>query len=438
MRWLASVALVLAAATSAHANGRNPHTVGIYFKPGDANTLYVSTTFGLLSSKDGGCTFNWMCEQSIGYGGTWDPHYAIASDGTIFGTTYEGLRISRDGGCTWSTAQLTDGLWVDALTIGPTGEIWVGIAETAGMNDVLSSTDNGATFQSKGMSSAAVWWKSVAVAPSNAQRVYITGYQVADTPQAYFYRTDNGGTDWTPVTLASITYAGAPVVRVQAVDPANQDIVYMTSEGAAPQGAGDRLYRSTNAGATFDEVLVAGGFVHDVVFRDAKIYVSTQRRTSTSLVGGPTYVSSDNGLTFAEMPGTPELACLVQSPDGSLLGCGANWDPDFKAIARSTDNGATWEKVWRFVETNDAVQCEPGTIQHDTCDVMLWDCPTCGTDLKRQFGAKPPVCAANASDPPVPPKKGGGCCGAGVPVGVVWSLVIGGWLSRRRRRHRRR
>jgi len=436
MRSLACIALVLATAAGAHANGRNPHTVGIYFKPGDASTVYVSTTFGLLSSKDGGCTFNWMCEQSIGYGGTWDPKYAVAADGTIFATTFEGLRISRDGGCSWSTAPLTYGLWIDALTIGPTGEVWVGIAETAGMNDVLSSKDNGVTFQSRGMQSSAVWWKSVSVAPTNAQRVYTTGYQVAGTPQAYFYRTDDGGMDWTPVTLSNITYGGAPVVRVQAVDPTNPDVIYMSSEAAAPQGAGDRLYRSTNGGDSFSEVLVAGGFVHDVLFRDGKIFVSTQRRTSTSLVGGPTYVSTDNGVTFAEMAGTPELACLTQSPDGSLLGCGANWEPDFKAIARSQDNGATWDKVWRFVETNDAVQCEPGTVQHDTCDVMLWDCPTCGTDLKRQFGAHPPACAGG-SDPPAPPRKsGGGCCGAGDPVGVMWGvLLLGGLTRRRRRRH---
>jgi len=435
MRWHALVVAVALAASpgAVRANGRNPHTVGIWFRPGDAQTLYVSTTFGFLLSKDSGCTFNWMCEQSIGYGGTWDPRYAIATDGTIFATTFEGLRVSRDGGCTFTTATGTAGLWIDALTIGPGGEVWVGTAETGGVNDVLASTDNGMTFQSRGMQSPEIWWKSVAVAPSNPQRVYITGYQIATNPTPYFYRSDNDGASWTPSPLANVTYGGTPVIRVQTVDPSNPDIVYMTSEASNPP-SGDRLYRSTDGGMTFTEVLATGALVHDVVIRDAThVFVATQLRTASSLVGGPTYASTDGGVTFTQMTGVPELACLVQSPDGSLLGCGANWEPDFKAIARSVDGGATWDKVWRFVEMNDAVQCDPGTVQHDTCDVMLWDCPTCGTDLKRQFTAKGPTCGAAATDPPVPKKAGSGCCGAGDPVGALWALAVFGVLRRRRR-----
>lgn len=429
MRWLLALALALVPATVG-ANGRNPHTTGIYFKPGDAQSVYVATTFGLLRSSDGGCTLNWMCEQSIGYGGTWDPHYAVSMDGSIFATTFEGLRISRDGGCTFTTAPGTEGLWVDALTIGPTGEVWVGIAETGGISDVLASSNNGASFESKGKQSSEVWWKSVKVAPSNPARIYITGYQVANTPAAYFYRSENGGAMWTPSPLANVIYGGTPVLRVQAVDPVNPDIVFMTSEAASSPG--DRLYRSTDGGVTWTESLVTAALVHDVLILDAnRVLVATQVRTATSLTGGPTYASTDGGVTFTEMSGTPRLACLAQSPDGSLLGCGANWEPDFKAVARSSDGGTSWEKIWRFVEMNDAVQCDPGTLQRDTCDVMLWDCPTCGTDLKRQFTAKGPSCGA--ADPATPKKNGSGCCGAGDPVGSVWALFVVAALGRRRR-----
>ncbi len=430
---IASVLALAIAPATAIANGRNPHTVGIYFRPGDPQSMYVSTTFGLLSSKDAGCTFNWMCEQSIGYGGTWDPHYAVSMDGTIFATTFEGLRVSRDGGCSFTTAPGTEGLWIDAITIGPTGEVWIAIAETGGISDVMASSNNGASFESKGKQSPQIWWKSVQIAPSNPARVYITGYQVANTPSAYFYRSDNGGAGWTPSPLANVTYGGTPVVRVQAVDPINPDILFMTSEASNPP-TGDRLYRSVDGGMTWTEVLAAGGLVHDVLIRDAThVFVATQLRTATSLIGGPTYASTDGGVTFTQMTGVPELACIVQGPDGALLGCGANWEPDFKSIARSTDGGTTWAKVWRFVEMNDAVQCEAGTLQHDTCDVMLWDCPTCGTDLKRQFTAKGPTCGVAAADPAVPKKPGAGCCDAGGdPAGLAWGLLVLGSLRRRR------
>jgi hypothetical protein len=434
MRWLLVLALTLAT-SSASANGRNPRTIGVYTRPGDPQSVYLATTFGLAISKDGGCTFHWICEQNIGYGGTWDPIYGVLADGTLFATTFEGLRISRDGGCTFSTASATENKWIDALTIGPTGEIWIGTAETAGVNDVLVSTDSGATFVSRGMQSAEKWWKSVRVAPSDPERVYITGYQVAGTPTAYFYRSDNGGMDWTPSPLADVMYATTPVLRVRAVDPANPDVVYMASEAAAPP-AGDRLYRSSDGGVTWTEVLQTQASVHDVVLRGGRVYVATQIRTSTSVMGGPSYQSVDGGATFAQMTGVPELACIAVGGDGALLGCGANWEPDFMALARSHDDGATWEKVWRFVEMADAVQCEPGTVQHDTCDVALWDCPNCGTDLKRQFGAKGPTCGTYPSDAPVKKPSSDGCCDAGARPSLfsgLLSLVIGALVCRRRR-----
>jgi hypothetical protein len=442
-RALATTLLLAGLASLAHGNGRAPQTVGVYPKPGEPQTIYLATTFGLLVTTDEGCTFRWMCEQSIGYGGTWDPSYAIGSDGTIFATTYEGLRISRDGGCTFETAtaalptgdpnRIAD-IWIDALDIGPTGELWVGTAETGHTNDVFVSLDNGRTFSSRGMLSPEIWWKSVKVAPSNPATVYITGYQVAGTPTAYAYRSTNGGMDWTPLPLTNVQYAATPVLRVKAIDPTNPDIVYMTSEGSNPP-MGDRLYRSIDGGMTWTEVLTASATIHDVLYRDAQhLIVATQIKTATSLMGGPAYHSTDAGASFTELAGAPQLACVAKRADGTLFGCGANWEPDLKAVARSADGGATWEKVWRFVEIAGAVQCAEGTIQHDTCDVALWDCPSCQTDLKRQFGAKGPACGAQGSDPPIdpPPKKG--CCAAG--DGAAGSLLLGLGvlvLTRRRR-----
>src|SRR5258706_8162143 len=157
------LALVLATAV-AHGNGRPPLTNGVFFQPNDPHALYVRTTFGLLISKDDGCTFNWFCEQDIGYGGMFDPKYAIATDGTIFATTFNGLRISRDKGCSFQTAGGgLPAMWIDAIDIGPTGEIWVGTAESGAPNDVYASSDNGMTFHSKGMQSPTIWWKSVKV-----------------------------------------------------------------------------------------------------------------------------------------------------------------------------------------------------------------------------------------------------------------------------------
>src|SRR5262245_31828515 len=203
----AALAVLASLASGAGANGRPPVSNGIYFRPQDARSIYVRSTFGLLVSFDEGCSFRWVCEQAIGYGGQFDPKYAVATDGTIFATTFTGLRVSRDGGCTWATATSEKpagdpgriaGIWVDALDIAPNDQVWVATAESGRPNNVYRSTDGGQTFEPRNLLSQMIWWKSVQVAPTNAQRVYVTGYQVASPTSAHFLRSDDAGGQWQP------------------------------------------------------------------------------------------------------------------------------------------------------------------------------------------------------------------------------------------------
>jgi hypothetical protein len=438
MRRLAIPLLFVAAV--AHANGRAPLTNGVRFAPSDPHALYIATTFGLLVSSDDGCTFRWLCEQNVGYGGIFDPKYAVATDGTLFATTFTGLRVSRDGGCSFTTAtaelplndpnRIAD-IWIDALDIGPTGEVWVGTAESGKPNDVFVSADNGSTFLSRGMLSSTIWWKSVKVAPSNAQRVYIAGYEVGGAmPVAHLLRSDDDGAHWTPEPLANMMFGSTPIVIVFAVDPNNQDIVFAASVGA--NGAGDLLYRSTDGGATFSQVLAASGTVHDVVIVDAQtVMVTTIVASGTTFVGGPAYRSIDGGKTFQTMAGAPQLACLGLRPDGTLIGCGANWDPDHMAVGKSTDLGATWQKVWRFVELAGPLTCADGTTEHDTCAVQMWPA------LQQQFATTGPTCGAfviDAVPDGVQPKKHGCCDGGAGAASAAWAVVVMTIVLRRRRR----
>src|SRR5690349_9703051 len=97
------VAALVAAVVPAAAHGVPPQTNGVYFAADDPHSLYVASTFGLLVSHDDGCTFYWVCENRVGYLDPYEPHYAVAHDGTIFATSFTGLRISRDGACGWDT-----------------------------------------------------------------------------------------------------------------------------------------------------------------------------------------------------------------------------------------------------------------------------------------------------------------------------------------------
>ncbi|HEY1556454.1 MAG TPA: sialidase family protein [Kofleriaceae bacterium] len=438
------LAVVLAAAT-AQANGRAPLTNGIFFRPGDTHSIYVGTTFGLLISHDDGCTMQWVCEANIGYSGTPDPIYAVATDGTIFATTVQGLRLSRDGGCSFQTqTSLPADTWISALDIGPTGEVWVGTATTGSPNDIYSSTDNGQTFNSRGMLSPVIWWKSVKVAPSNAMRAYIGGYQVAgmasdagmaQQPAAHIMRTDDDGQTWTEAPLTAFQFGSTPIVLIMAVDPQNADIVYAISQ-AGNQNRGDILYRSADAGATWTQVLVADNSIQDVVITTTTVYVATLIQSGTTYMGGTSYTSADHGVTFTPLANAPQLACLGERSDGALIGCGANWQPDYMSIARSTDNATTWQKVWRFVDLAGPLACPSGTPEQDVCNLQQWSI------LQQQFGACGPSCGSAAvscavvdAGPPPPPKKKTGCCdtGGGGPLGLVWAGALALFLGRRRR-----
>jgi len=436
----------------ARANGRPPATNGIYFRPGDPHSLYIASTFGLLVSHDDGCTVHWICEVDLGYGGSWDPAYAIAGDGTIFATTYTGLRVSRDGGCSFvtATAELPPGdpgrianRGIDALALGPDGAIWAGTSDTGAPNDIFVSTDGGVTFSSRGMLSPTIFWKSIAIAPSDARRVYVTGYELAGVapdagtlpPAPHALRTDDAGVHWTELSLAGVIYGGTPIVLALAVDPRDAGIVYLVSRGANPP-SGDRMYRSADGGATFAEVLATADPVHDVVVLDAQtVRVATQ---TVAGLGGSTYVSTDAGQAFVRATSAPRLACLGKSPDGSLYGCAANWEPDYMAVTQSLDRGTTFHKVWRFAQLAGPLACPDGTAERDVCDRSQWQ------TVQAQLAATGPTCGAQATDaappdnPPPPPR---GCCDAGdarsALGSLIWACVVVLWLGRRRPMSRR-
>ena len=436
MRWL--VAAVVLAPVAALAGSRAPLTSGIQFQPGDHRSLYVATTFGLLISRDDGCSFRWVCEQNLGYAGAFDPQYRIARDGTIFATTSTGLRISRDGGCSFATATAEAppgdpgriaGAWVTAIDIAPTGDVWVATANTGSPSGVYRSTDSGATFAPGGLASPTIWWKSLAVAPSRAARIYATGYQVAGTrpdggplpPTTHLEISDDTGAHWQHSPLTGVRFGAMPLVRVLAVDPANPDAVLLASSLA--NASGDRLYRSGDGGLTWTDVLDTASPIVDLAFeQDGSAVVATRSAAS--------FRSADRGASFQPLTGAPRLGCVGQRGDGAVFGCGANSDPDFKAIARTRD-GATWGKVFRFAELAGPVDCPAGTAQHDVCS-GLWPA------VRQQLGATGPTCGAEPTpDSAPPPRKSGGCCDAGGPSGGLGAsarAALCGVATLRRRR----
>ena len=231
----------------------------------------------------------------------------------------------------------------------------------------------------------------------------------------------NAGAMWTEVAMSGVALATIPDIELAAVSPSNRDVVLLVSVEANGPG-GDRLYRSSDAGASFQQVLAVNETITDVIFRDADHVLVTTLQ-------GSVYASADGGVTLARQGGVPHLSCLGQRSDGTLFACGPNWDPDFMAVASSTD-AMTWKKVWRFVNIAGALDCPAGTAQHDVCEVQYW--PMMETNL----APSGPVCGSLAKPAPdagdSKPPSGGGCCQTGGEPVPVFSLVVVVVLFRKR------
>src|SRR3954471_21354188 len=106
-RWTRAAGLGLGlflGATLASANGRYPYAQQLLVDPGDPNRLWLRATYGLLTSADGGQSWDWICEAAVGYSTQEDPMLAITADGKVLVASVEGVLVSPDHGCSWSAS----------------------------------------------------------------------------------------------------------------------------------------------------------------------------------------------------------------------------------------------------------------------------------------------------------------------------------------------
>jgi hypothetical protein len=449
---LAGAALALAAAaagaSAGHANGRPPGTANVHFPPEDDQTIYVPATFGLLKSDDGGASFRWVCENAIGYSGTFDPDYAINADGDVYATTFDGLKVSRNGGCTWGPVEGIQGdLYVAEVDIGPDGRTWAATGDHNMPNDVYVSED-GASFVSSAAPLERGWWASLRTAPSDPMRIYVTGL-LPDDPATKEYdetallsRSLDGGANWEPLDVTDFEFDDIQQLYLLGVSPADPDIVFARIAGAAEPN-GDTVYRSADGGQSWELVLTFANKVSAFHIRPDGQTVIVGTVESCPGEGGSTSkgcvrISRKAGApdSFVATREQPRLACLGERSDGVLFGCGDNWEPDNFALGSSAD-GETWDKVYRFSETVGPLQCDPGTEQA-TCSIETWPA------LCESFG----ICEASAPDGGTSASDaggsnedgdgGGGCCRVGGGSDITWvpGVLFVLFLFRRRRRAR--
>ncbi|HXG68939.1 MAG TPA: glycosyl hydrolase [Blastocatellia bacterium] len=209
---------------------------------------------------------------------------------------------------------------------------------------------------------------TVVLDPKNPLTVWVgTGENNSQRSVSYgdgVYRSDDGGKSWKNVGLKASEHIGRIVL-----DPRNSEVVYVAAQGPLWGPGGDRgLFKTTDGGKTWKNILSISENtgVTDVAIDpnnpDTLYAASYQRRRHvwTLINGGPEsaiYKSTDAGATWNKLrAGLPSvdmgrIGLAISPADTNVLYATIEAADRMGGIFRSTDRGATWERRNPFDST---------------------------------------------------------------------------------------
>jgi hypothetical protein len=329
----------------------------------------------------------------------------------IVGTVGNGIWQSSDAGETFGGVRgIADfDLIVRGFGVDPhqPGHVVAGVKPGAIRTSLFESYDNGESWVPVPGSPEHEVWR-VTFDPA------VPGRYFAGTLPAGLYRTDDGGGAFKRLdaTLAS----ECPDVRIPRVTsisvcPDDPSTLFATIEV-------DGVRRSVDGGDTWQEVMsdISTPPQHAQVFgqrglRDCHFSVISAGDPRLVIVSTPDglYSSEDTGATWAEFPVLQvfprqyhrELAIRLDDPDTVFQGVGNSVIGDDGALLRTTDRGATWDRVELPDECNSPVWCfaqhpsDPAWILTATHKGMVF-CTSDGgatwSKLRREFSEIRAMC----------------------------------------------
>lgn len=418
------------------ANGRFPLADQLVVDPKDPSHIVLRTTYGILSSSDSGGSWSWVCEAAVGYGGTQDPAMGVLADGTVLAGIFEGLSISHDRVCSWAFAKapLEGEYVIDVSVHRDEPSKAVAITSTGmgtGFHVILAETaDNGVTWTQAG---TAVMNDMIAltvdIAPSNPNRVYISG-SVGKVYAPGVERTDDRGMNWTR-TFFDAAYA-KDVPYIAGVDPTNPDRLYVRLSGTDA----DHLLFSEDGAQTFTEIFTTpSDLLGFALSPDGKSVVVGTPITDAGPDQG-IFIASTTDHKFTKIS-TVSSRCLTWTAAGIYV-CG-NQFTDMFTVGLSTDEGKTFNKLYNLPEIC-PLECPAGSPSSTAC-TSAWPplAATLGVD-KVACGIVTTTSSSSGSggNPPPDPKTGCSCditYSSGQTFGAVLALssLLAAWRRKKRR-----
>lgn len=279
--WAAVLAASAASAisTSAAANGRFPRAERLLEAPSKPQKLTLSATFGLLLSEDGGSSWRHVCEASFADTGLQtDPVIALASDGVLLAGIYASVARASPDACDFqktlghSNREAVPDFTLAASVPGRVLAVLVSLLEDgSSQNQLYRSDDDGKIWSTLGptLPSSIRTVATIDVAPSNAERVYVSGLDPDGA--GVLLRSDDGGQTFEALAIPTDA-AHDDVPYIAAVDPENADAIYVRTDQWAfdpvqqVANANDALLYSDDGGRHFTELLRRPGKLFGFTF----------------------------------------------------------------------------------------------------------------------------------------------------------------------------
>jgi hypothetical protein len=405
---LAAALAVLSLPAAASANGRFPSAGQIALDPADPGTLLVRATYGLLVTHDGGQGWSWICEGSVGYGNVEDPMMAYTGDGTILAGIFGGLSVSHDGGCQFAFAPggLKNKYVIDLSTerADPSKAVLI-ISNSSGQNDagmgtfltqVWETSDNAKTWTQAGVSLPDLFLGlTVDTAPSDRNRVYLSGRYGPLTYQGALERSDDRGATWQDLPIPGTDATHLPYIG--GIDPTNPDVVYVRIDG----DPSDQLVVTKDGGKTWSQVFASVGNLSGFALSPDG---------ATVALGGEkdgVWTAPASTLQFSKVSSVG-VRCLTWGAPG-LYACADEFVDKF-TVGLSADQGATFTPLMHLQQLCGPLACGPATSTGKVCPA-LWSAvqvtlaaKPCGPDAST-------TAASGAGGSPVTGGTGGGSSG---------------------------
>ena len=283
-----------------------------------SDTVYVSASFGVWRSLDGGDHFEEVLAdlmggfcRHVGVDAN-DPLHVYAPVGDV------GLFVTVDGGASWTTKPMPVAGYPLSFAVDPIDGDRV-LLGTAG---IYLTTDGGDTW-----SDISPWWStyvdSVAFDPVDPLRFY-AGFRGEG-----FAVTDDGGATWTVITDPGLDTSGGNAWSI---------LPSTVHAGQVVVGQSGGLFRSTDSGVTFERV----NYGLDAYATVRALAVDPfDPMHLVAITGGSAFVSHDEGASWIEASGIVGLATFDVVADRLIPGrfYVGNWNDGFW---RSDDGGHTF------------------------------------------------------------------------------------------------